>query len=200
MHPAILHRIFRKFGESNEKQRPMQRIFLALLFSLLISSVVAQQNAVVPVDPDSHQIMYREVVNQDGFKDILYDRCAEWFRTYYINPSSVTKVQDKVNGKIEGTGRFKIYFFLKDDTRVDGGMIMYDIKIEMKDNKYRYTLNNFQLKAASHFPLEKWLNKSDPAYNPKWDAYLYQVDTTMKSLVVKLKEGMQPKVIKKDEW
>ena len=77
---------------------------------------------------------------------------------------------------------------------------MYDIKIETKDNKYRYTLNNFQLRAASHFPIEKWLNKNDPAYNPKWDAYLYQIDTTMRNLVIKLKEGMKPKVIKKDEW
>jgi hypothetical protein len=177
----------------------MYRIFL-IFFSFLAITAVGQQNSSVPVDPDSHQIMYREVVNQEGPKDILYDRCAEWVRAYYVNPTSVTKVQDKVNGKIEGTGRFKIYFFLNDDTRVEGGMIMYDIKLELRDNKYRYTLNNFQLKAASHFPLEKWLNKNDPAYNPKWDAYLYQVDTTMKSLIVKLKDGMQPKVIKKDEW
>ena len=44
------------------------------------------------------------------------------------------------------------------------------------------------------------MNKSDPAYNPQWDSYLYQVDTTMLSLVRNLKEGMKPKVIKKDEW
>jgi hypothetical protein len=30
--------------------------------------------------------------------------------------------------------------------------------------------------------------------------YLYQVDTTMQNLVVRLKEGMKPRVIKKDEW
>ena len=178
----------------------MRRIFLLFFTVLSFAAATAQQTAAVPVDSESHQIMYREVIILDGSKDILYDRCAEWVRSYYVNPVSVTKIQDKINGKIEGTGRFKIYYFLKDDTRVDGGLIMYDLKLEMKDNKLRYTLNNFQLKAASRFPLEKWLNKNDPAYNSKWDAYLYQVDTTMRSLIVKLKDGMKPKVIKKDEW
>ena len=162
---------------------------------------MAQQHSnTIPVDSSSKTIMYREVVSQDGVKDILYDRCAEWFRSYYVNPTSVFRIQDKVNGKIEGTGRFKLYSFLQDETRIDAGMINYDIKIELRDNKFRFTINNFQLKAASRYPLEKWLNKNDPAYNPKWDEYLYQVDTTMKNLVVKLKEGMKPKVIKKDEW
>ena len=70
----------------------------------------------------------------------------------------------------------------------------------MKDNKYRYTLTDFNLKGASRFPIEKWMNKSDPAYNQNWDSYLYQVDTTMQRLVTTLKEKMQPTVIKKDEW
>ena len=176
-------------------------ILLLFLFSFpFCHSLFAQNKADIPVDPDSQQIVYREVIEQEGPKDILYDRGAEWIRNYYVNPTSVTKVLDKVNGKIEGTGRFKIYYFLKDETRVDGGMVLYDIKLELKENKYRITLNNFQLKSASRFPLEKWLNKADPAYNPKWDEYLYQVDTTMKSLIKNLKEGMKPKVIKKDEW
>jgi hypothetical protein len=50
------------------------------------------------------------------------------------------------------------------------------------------------------FPIEKFFNKKDPAYNPAWDSYLYQTDTTMRSLIVNLKKGMEPKVIKKDEW
>ena len=41
------------------------------------------------------------------------------------------------------------------------------------------------------------MNKNDPAYNPQWDSYLYQVDTTMQSLVVKLKAGMKPTVKKR---
>jgi hypothetical protein len=178
----------------------MYRFLFLFLALILCPSLYAQDNAIVPVDPDTHLITFREVVMQEGDKDLLYDRGAEWFRTYYKNPTSVTKVQDKVNGKIEGTGRFQIVRILNDKTRVDAGMILYDIKVEFKDGKYRYTLTNFNLRAASKDPIERWMNKKDPAYNPQWDEYLTQVDTTMKSLIVNLKKGMQPRVIKKDEW
>jgi hypothetical protein len=154
----------------------------------------------MPVDPDSKLIQYRETVNQEGIKDVLFNRGQEWLRTYYLNPGSVTKIQDKVNGLIEGTGRLRLYFFDSNNTRSDAGMVYYDFRLDFKDNKFRYTLTNFTLKGASRVPLEKWLNKSDPSYNPLVENYLYQVDTTMQNLVVKLKAGMKPKVIKKDEW
>ena len=54
---------------------------------------------VVPVDPDSKMIMYREVVNELGNSGYLYDKAIEWFRSYYVNPTSVFSVQDRVNGK-----------------------------------------------------------------------------------------------------
>jgi hypothetical protein len=171
--------------------------------SLLAMQVPGQQQQAtpnMPLDPDSKKIMYREVVNQEGTSGYLYNKAIEWFRAYYVNPISVFNVQDRTNGKIEGTGRMPIYYFDEQGTRIMGGQVMYSIKIELKENRYRYTLTDFTLKAASRYPLEKWLNKSDPAYNPQWDAYLYQVDTTMQRLVSTLKEGMKPTVQKKDEW
>jgi hypothetical protein len=163
-------------------------------------SQATQPAGQVPVDPDSHLIMYREVVNQEGNKDILYNRAAEWLRVYYVNPTSVVKVLDKVNGKIEGTGRMNIFYTDKDGTARNAGLVTYELKLEFRDNKFRYTLTDFNLKTESRSPLEKWLNKSDPAYNEQWDIYLHQIDTTMQRLVKSLKAEMQPKVIKKDEW
>jgi len=84
--------------------------------------------------------------------------------------------------------------------RRDAGLITYQIRIELKENKYRYTLTDFNLKAASRFPVEKWMSKTDPAYDPRWDLYLYQIDTTMQRLVSTLTEKMKPVVQKKDEW
>jgi len=156
--------------------------------------------APVPVDPDSKMIMYREVVSEQGNPGYLYDKAIEWFRAYYVNPISVFTVQDRVNGKVEGTGRLKIYYFDNAGTRIDGGQVQYNIKMEFKENRYRYTLTDFLLKSASRYPLEKWLNKSDPAYNPQWESYLYQVDTTMQRLITTMKAGMKPTVKKTDEW
>ena len=181
----------------------MKKIVVSIVLIMTFGFVLGQQNQPtqkMTVDPESKLIMYREVVNQEGIPDLLYDRAASWFSSFYKNPISVLRVQDKVNSKIEGTGRFMIYYFDDQGNKRDCGTIMYDIKMELKENKFRYTIVNFNLKTVSKFPLEKWLNKSDPAYNPQWDSYLYQVDTTMQSLVKNLKEGMKPKVIKKDEW
>ncbi|MFH1161072.1 MAG: DUF4468 domain-containing protein, partial [bacterium] len=127
-------------------------------------------------------------------------KAMEWFNYYYPNPTSLFNVQDKVNGKLEGTGRMNIYFTDKSGTKITGGQVLYTIRLEFKDNRYRYTLTDFNLKTTSRYPLEKWLDKADPAYNPQWDSYLYQIDTTMQRLVSSLKEKMQPVETKKDEW
>jgi hypothetical protein len=175
-------------------------IFLFVLFSFSGLAQKMQPAPQMPVDPDSKTIRYREVVTQEGSKDVLFDRGMGWLRTYYVSPSAVANVMDKPNGKIEGIGRLRVYYWDKDSIRRDGPTITYAIKMEFKDNKYRYTIDDFNMKGASRFPLERWLNKADPEYSPIDDFYLFQVDTVMKRLTTTMKEGMKPKVIKKDEW
>ncbi|MCX6284395.1 MAG: DUF4468 domain-containing protein [Bacteroidetes bacterium] len=169
---------------------------------LCFNTVIAQtSSAGLPIDPDTKKITYRDIVTQEGNPGYLYDKAIQWFNYYYLSPASVFSVQDRVNGKIEGLGRLRLVNVdSKAGTRSDGSMVTYLIKIEFKDNRYRYTLTDFSLKLASRFPLEKWMNKEDPAYNSNWDSYLYQVDTTMQRLVSTLKEKMKPTVVKKDEW
>jgi hypothetical protein len=178
--------------------------YIIFLFFFMIPGIHFAQEGVttlkMPMDPDGQKIMYREVIEQEGSRDVLYNRAAEWLRSYYVNPASVVKILDKVNGKIEGTGRFDIYFNDKDGNRITAGQIMYDFKLEFKDDKMRYTATDFNLKSASRFPVEKWLNRNDPAYNSNWDSYLYQIDTTMQRFGTSLREGLKPEVIKKDEW
>ncbi len=179
----------------------MKKIGLFFMLILSFTGILnAQQTPVLPVDPDTKAITYQGVIEQEGTPDVLYDRGASWISNFYKSPSSVLRIQDKANSKIEGTGRLMIYYTDEQGLKRDGGVVMYDIKMEFKPGKYRYTLNNFNLRAVSRAPLEKWMNKNDPAYNPKWDVYLYQVDTTMQGLVKSMKEGMIPKQIKKDEW
>lgn len=172
--------------------------------SMLGLQSFAQQQAKsynLPIDPESKKIMYREVIEQAGKPSYLYDKAIEWFGYYYLNAQSVYSVQSKENGKIEGFGRMKIYYTDQaTGVQMDGGQVLYQIKMELKENKYRYTLTDFNLKGASRYPLEKWMNKTDPAYNANWDSYLYQVDTTMQRLISTMKEKMKPTVVKKDEW
>lgn len=179
----------------------MKAKILLLCCVLGLSSALFAQTSGIPVDPDSKKILYRGVVDQEGTAFYLYDKAIEWFGSYYPNPQAVYTVQDKVNGKVEGVARLKVYY--KDEksgVRMEGPMLQYLIKIEFKENKYRYTVTDFRLRNASGQALEKWFNKSDPSYTPAWDSYLYQVDTTMIRLQSTLKEKMKPTVVKKDEW
>jgi hypothetical protein len=176
-------------------------VLFLVIMGLPLFSQVQSESVNMPVDPESKKIIYREVVEQQGTPAYLYNKAIEWFGYYYVNAQSVYTSQSKENGKIEGVGRMRIYYTdAASGVRSDGGLIMYQIKLELKDNKYRYTLTDFNLKSTSRFPVEKWMNKSDPAYNPNWDSYLYQIDTTMQRLISTMKEKMKPTVVKKDEW
>jgi hypothetical protein len=155
----------------------------------------------LPIDPETKKITYKDVITQEGNPGYLYDKAIQWFNYYYLSPASVFSVQDRVNGKVEGIGRLKIFNGdAKTGSKLEGNIVLYTIKIEFKENRFRYTITDFSLKMASRYPIEKWLNKEDPAYNSNWDSYLYQVDTTMQRLVSTLKEKMKPTVVKKDEW
>jgi len=173
-------------------------ISLLSYFPLIAQEVTPQPK--LPIDPDSRKIMYREVIQEPGDAGYLYNKAMEWFNYYYLNPTSIFKIQDKVNGKIEGTARMDIYYDNEQGTRQSAGVILYTIRIEFKEDRYRYTLTDFNLKSSSRFPIEKWLNQEDPAYNPQWNSYLYQVDTVMQRLTSTLVDKMKPVEEKKDEW
>lgn len=178
-------------------------ITLVLLLATVFTFKTWAQTASgsLPVDPETRKITYRDVVNQEGNPGYLYDKSIQWFNYYYLNPASIYSVQDRVNGKVEGQGRLRIYNAdSKTGTRTDAGMVTYQIRLEFKENRFRYTLTDFKLKTASGFPIEKWMNDQDPGYNPNWASYLHQVDTTMQRLISTLKEKMKPTVVKKDEW
>jgi hypothetical protein len=185
----------------------MKKILSRVSFILLLSQslqLFAQQQPQthnLPVDADSKKIMYREVVEEKGTPAYLYAKAIEWFGYYYLNPQSIYTVQNIENGKIEGIGRLKLFYTDEaSGVKREGGMVLYQIRLELKDNKYRYTLTDFNLKGVSRIPIEKWMDKSDPAYNSNWDMYLYQVDTTMQRLISTLKVKMKPTVVKKDDW
>ncbi len=153
----------------------------------------------MPIDETTKLINYTEVVQQTGTRDELYNRAISWINSYFKNPGDVTRVRDKENGKIECVHRIKVQHEEK-GVQVDGGLVQYELYIDFKDGKYRYSVTKFNLKNLSYFPLERWLNKNDPSYNSYCPAYLHQVDDEIKNLIKSLKKGMEPPVVKNDNW
>jgi hypothetical protein len=156
----------------------------------------------MPVDEDTGLITYKEVVEEPGSKDTLYNRGASWLATFYANPWDAAKVRDQSTGVIRIQHQFKIYDYDELGAKTEAGMILYNAKIEFKENRYRIVVDNFVLKQLSRYPVEKWLDKSAPDYNLKWENYLAQIDSFARNELIKsLKEKMKPgRQIKEDIW
>jgi hypothetical protein len=171
--------------------------FLSLLSFIGRSQETAPQ---MPVDEETKLITYKEVVTVEGMKPDLFNRAIEWINKTYKNPADVTKVRNPETGLIELIHRIEINYDDKGVTR-PGGIVDYLLRIELKDGRYRYTFTNFNFKQTSRVPIEKWLDKTDKAYSPLMDKYLFQVDKSTKELIESLKKGMMPPVKKKaDQW
>ena len=182
----------------------MKKLIFSLIITGLSLSALAQNTVVapkLPIDTVTKKITYKEVVQQAGIKDTLYNRAIHWCNIFFKNAQSVTKVRDKEDGKVEGIYRFKVYHAtLKDSTKLEAGMISFTFTIECKENRYKYTITDLNLKGLSFFALERWLDKKDPAYTTECDYYLVQVDKYMQDFIKSLKKGMLEAVKIKDEW
>ncbi|HLO90330.1 MAG: DUF4468 domain-containing protein [Chloroflexota bacterium] len=176
----------------------MIRLHIIILAFLLPFISLGQDVNVYPIDPETGLITYQEVVQQNGTQDELYIKGIDWLNTHYKNPADVCKVRNRESGVIELLHRIEV-FNTADGSKVLAGMVNYDLKIEFKPGRYRYTLTDLTFKQASRFPVERWLNKADPLYSPVWDSYMQQVDAKAKEIINSLKENMQPEVVKPEE-
>lgn len=160
-----------------------------------------EQNQPVPVNENTGLITYQEVVETKGNTNELYNRAIGWINSFYANPASATRVRNPESGIIDILHRFRISYEDDSGAQRDAGMVSYELLLELRDGRYRYTMSNFTLRQASRFPVERWLDKTDRAYNPNWDIYLNQVDEFSRNLIESLKQGMEPEVIiEVDEW
>jgi hypothetical protein len=152
------------------------------------------------LDEETGKVIYQAVVEQSGTQEELFNRCIYFLNDFYNDPVRVTNIRDIQTGKIEGSYRFRIYYS-ENNVKTDAGMINYSFTIEMKDNKYRYTVSDIYLKSTTNRPVERWLNKEDPAYDPRWDSYIQQITDYFYNWSTRLNEKMKPeKEKKKDEW
>ena len=179
----------------------IRALFMAVILGLP-GILIAQEIApAMPVNHETNIITYQDVVKVDGLKKDLFNRAIEWINVYYKNPADVTKVRNPENGFIEIFHRFDLHRIDDKGNKIDAGIVVYTLRLALKDGRYKYTLTDMSLKQSSRYPIERWLDKTDQAYNPNYDLYLSQVDKQVKTLIESLKKGMLPGIQKKeDAW
>jgi hypothetical protein len=178
------------------------KALLTLLFFLSVLYLSAQSSRpVIPIDEETQKIKFKEVVDEEGTKDELFNRCVYWLNSFYKDPTRVTTIRDLPSGRIGGRHQFRIYYYDEDSVKVRAGLVRYNFTIQFKDNRYRYIIDDLVLKSTTNLPIEKWLDEDDPAYDPRWDYYLQQVADYVNNWTSSLKEKMKPEKEKvEDDW
>lgn len=173
-------------------------LFLIILFMNVFSFA---QISVIPVNEDTGLITWQDVVSETGSKDALYKRCIEWINSQYKNPQEATKVRDPEDGRIVVQHRIRMVDVQPDGSEINSNTVVsYVLRLEFRENRYRYTFTEFNMQASSKYPLERWLNKQDPSYMPVYEVYLGQVEKAVHDIIKSMKEGMKEKVVKEDIW
>jgi hypothetical protein len=108
----------------------MKKIMLFVWLSGWLCNVHAQD---FPIDPDTKQISYNEVVTVAGAdKNTLYLRAKAW-------AAPLTKVEDnKEAAKYIGKGQIKVKYPAPMRGFFHEGLINYKASISCKDGKYKY--------------------------------------------------------------
>lgn len=175
--------------------------FFILLFITLCGNIMITfgQTKTIPFDADVKKIKFQEVINESGTQAELFKRCVYWLNDYYKDPVRVTIVRDEPTGKIMGKHNIRLKNIDKDSIVTEGPTVFYEFTIEVRDQRYRYTITELLLKSASRYEVERWLDKSDPAYNEAYAGYLDQIAVFVDEWAVVLKEKMKPEPTKKVE-
>ncbi len=185
----------------------MRKFFLCLTAVLLSTTILFAQKKgeplsepKLPIDEDTELVTYKEVVNEMGTPQELYDRAMAWSKKYFNNKSEIYKVTDREKGIIELRSTVRIYSVLKDGSRHFKNVVYYNMKIECRQDRYRYTITEFKEKATSSAPIEVWFNTEAPKWEPACYQWLTQVDEAITELTNNLLDEMMPKAEKTDDW
>lgn len=178
-------------------------MFLAAVMMIVVANAQKPSQLPVPdlpIDERTNLVTYQDVVKQEGTPKVLYDRAMEWVKKYYKNTNEVIKNADAEKCVIEMRSSVRIFSKQKDGTVLQKNIVYYNFKLECRDNRYRYTITNFNERAASAAPIENWFKTDSPYWSPSQYEWLTQIDGQIKELINSLEEGMLPPEVFEDEW
>lgn len=184
----------------------MKYIGVLMLTAILCLSSKMNAQERIPVDDETKLITYTGVVEvPKTTADTLYARLEKWFRKYYKNPTEVIKNRDAAKRSIEGQHRIKITKPEgpakkgQEPVMVDAGMVLYNITVTCREERFRYEITRFVWKQTTAFPAERWMDTEAKSYDPNYAGYLKQIDKFANELIADLEEFMGTKVVLKDK-
>ncbi|WP_040625828.1 DUF4468 domain-containing protein [Mucilaginibacter paludis] len=114
---------------------------IVLFFCLALSKAAMAQKDSLALDEHGKYIYYKIVSMNKYTADTLYQRSLRFFKNIADKKSLKITSADPGNMGLAGTGFFTVYKTAI--TKHPDGQIAYQLKLEVKDAKYRYWLTNF---------------------------------------------------------
>jgi hypothetical protein len=109
-----------------------------LSFSLLISTFCFSQKKIATADT-TKKVIFTDIVKVDSTNRFdLYKKAVKWVE----NQKFAVQEEDPYGGKITAKGKMTVYTD-KGVLAKPNGEFAYDVMIDVKDGKYRYTFSNF---------------------------------------------------------
>lgn len=105
---------------------------------LILTAFSLNAQVDLPIDSSTNKITYSGVVNIDSTsKNDLYAKAKEWVALAFKSANDVIQLDDAPNGKLIAKGITVIK-----SGKYPAGNINFTLKIETKDNKYRYEITD----------------------------------------------------------
>ncbi len=182
--------------------------FLAIAMLAAINTCYAQKKkdpvVEIPafiIDEGTKKVVYQGVVEQEGSKDILYEKALAWAMKYYKNPSNVIREKDREKGSLKTKARFYIYYTdPKKGTKTRAHTMEYLLAIEFKEGKYRYLLTDIIYKTTSYQGIENWIDANNKQYSYAMASYLVQTDEELNKLINLLKAALAKQEKVTEDW
>ena len=152
-----------------------------------------------PIDETTKLVTYTDVIQVPGVvKDSLYNVAMEWMKSFYKSPSQAIKSQSKEEGVIEIKHQFQLTREEKGQT-VKAAMIEYDMTLQFRDGRFKYTVTKLRVQGPSYFGVEKWINEEEYAKDANVTSYLVQIEDFMVTLTESLDSELRPAAPQKEE-
>jgi len=171
-----------------------------LIFGILLFGLNSHAQQIdIPRDSITDRFCYTGVVKVDSANaDQLYLKARIWFAEMFKDAQEVIQLDDKQAHILIGKGTYKIPDLITWAGNVPAGYLHFTIRIETRDQRYKYSITDFVLKNQNiELPAEQY------HMTKKYDAQFFQdVKDFGEGTIADLKSSMQKAVTvdKQNDW
>ena len=72
----------------------MKPILILITFSFSIYLSAQTKKLEIPVETETGIVKFKEVIDEEGTQDELFNRCVYWLNNFYKDPTRVTTIRD----------------------------------------------------------------------------------------------------------